>query len=236
MYGDPDRLGSFGLALQEATLNYEAAKADYDKLVNGSTDEEIAVYRSQLKESQTALAAAKAGSTAEQIAQAQADVLSAQAALTDLKAGATPEQIAVAEASVKAAEVDVAKAQLELSKTDLQAPFGGTVGQINMNEGEMVSAGVALVSVADVSTWQIETDDLNELDVIGVMEGATVKISVDALPGEVLEGRVVRITPQSVTKAGDVTYTVLIDITGGDTSRLRWGMTTFVDIDVSPAS
>jgi hypothetical protein len=70
--------------------------------------------------------------------------------------------------------------------------------------------------------------------VVNVREGAHVSISVDALPGEEFDGKVVRITPKSVTKAGDVTYTVLIDITSGDVSRLRWGMTTFVDIEIGP--
>ena len=41
--------------------------------------------------------------------------------------------------------------------------------------------------------------------------------------------------PASVPETGgDVTYTVLIDITAGDTSQLGWGMTTFVDIEVEP--
>ena len=66
---------------------------------------------------------------------------------------------------------------------------------------------------------------------VDVQVGAPVSISVDALPGEEFSGKVVRITPKAETKAGDQTYTVRIDITEGDTSRLRWGMTTFVDIE-----
>jgi HlyD family secretion protein len=105
---------------------------------------------------------------------------------------------------------------------------------LNVEEGEYVSPGVSAVSIGDTSRWQIETDDLTEIDVVSVKVGAKVKISVDALPGEEFEGVVVRIKPKSETKAGDVTYTVLVDITQGDTSPLRWGMTTFVDIEVEP--
>ncbi|MCB0156101.1 MAG: RND transporter, partial [Anaerolineae bacterium] len=82
--------------------------------------------------------------------------------------------------------------------------------------------------------WQIETDDLTEIDVVRVEVGRTVSISVDALPDVEFEGEVVRIKPQSETKAGDVTYTVLIDITKGPVEKLKWGMTTFVDIDADP--
>ncbi len=248
VYGDPDRLGPFGLALERATNNYEAAKAEYDKLVSGSTNEEIAVARAQLGEAQAALNKVLAGATPEQIAQAQAEVARAQAALAQLKAGATAEDIAIAEARVKSAEANVGSAQAavdearsrvgvaeaELAKTRLVAPFDGLVGLLSINEGEMVSPGVGVIAVGDTSRWQIETDDLTEIDVVNVKEGASVQISIDALPGETFEGTVVRITPKSVTKAGDQTYTVLIDITSGNTAPLKWGMTAFVDIEIGP--
>jgi HlyD family secretion protein len=248
VYGDLDRLGPFGLALERATLNYEAAKADYDKLVNGATDEEIGVARAQLNEAQAALEKTLAGATPEQIAQAQAEVARAEASLAQLLAGATAEDIAVAEARVQTgeanvasaeaavaqAETQVAVAETELGKTKLVAPFNGVVGLLTINEGEIVSPGDRAVAVGDSSRWQIETDDLTEIDVVQVTEGATVLISIDALPGEEFEGKVVRITPKAETKAGDQTYTILIDITKGDTSPLRWGMTSFVDIEVGP--
>jgi multidrug resistance efflux pump len=101
----------------------------------------------------------------------------------------------------------------------------------DINEGEIVEPGQAVVSLGNPNPWQIETDDLTEIDVVQVQLGAEVTISVDALPGEEFKGEVVRITPKAETKAGDQTYTVHIDITEGDTSRLRWGMTTFVDIE-----
>ncbi len=224
-----------GLALQNSTLNYEKAKADYDKLVKGSTKEAIAIAQAQVAQQEAALAKVKAGSTAERIAQAQADVAAAQAGLAKLLAGATKEQIAISEAGVKISEVGVesAKAQVasaenNLAKCKLVAPFDGVVGLVTFEEGEM--SGQNEISVGDFSHWQVETDDLTEIDVVQVQAGQTVKINVDALPGEKLEGKVLRINPRSETKAGDVTYTALIDVTGGKTELLRWGMTTFVDI------
>lgn len=240
VYGDPKVAEPYGVALQKATLTYEAAKSEYNKLVNGATDEAIAVTRAGVAQTQASLNQVLAGSTPEQIAQAQADVASAQAALNDLKAGATAEQIAAAEAGVKIAEAGVEEAkagvtsaQAELAKTELIAPFDGTVSDIVVDEGEIVSRSVA-ISLGDFSKWQNETDDLTEIDVVNVREGANVKISVDALPGEEFEGKVVRVAPKAETKAGDQTYTVLVDITKGDVSKLRWGMTTFVDIEIGP--
>jgi multidrug resistance efflux pump len=241
VYGDPKVAEPYGVALQKATLTYNAAQADYDKLVKGATDEAIAVARAGVAKAQAALAQAQAGATSEQVAQSQADVASAQASLAQLEAGATTEEIAVSEAGVSIAEAGVEKAkagvtsaQAELAKTELIAPFEGTVGNLNIDEGEIVQSGTTAISLGDSSRWQIETDDLTEIDVVNVLEGANVSISVDALPGDEFEGKVVRITPKAETKAGDQTYTVLIDITNGDTSKLRWGMTTFVDIEIGP--
>lgn len=248
-YGDPDDVLATGVALEKATLEYEVAKAEYDELVNGATQEEIDIGRAKVAEAQASLNRVQAGATAEEIAQVQADVAKAEADLNDLLAGSTDEEVAIAEAQVETsqAKVETARsnreanqarvdsAQVEVDKATLKAPFSGTVSSLNdIHEGEIVQSGTDVVSLGDTSVWKIETDDLTEIDVVHVRPGAKVDISVDALPDEVYEGKVVRVTPKSETKAGDVTYTVLIDITKGDTSRLRWGMTTFVDIETEP--
>ncbi|MFN8456880.1 MAG: efflux RND transporter periplasmic adaptor subunit [Anaerolineae bacterium] len=241
VYGDPKVAEPYGVALQKATLTYQAAQAEYNKLVNGATAEDIAIARAGVVQAQAALNQVLAGATAEQIAQTQADVAAAQAALDDVETGATQEQIGVAEAGVKIAEAGVEQAktgvmsaQADLAKMQLLAPFDGAIGNLNIDEGQIVQPGTQAISFGDTSRWQIETDDLTEIDVVNVRPGASVSISVDALPGEEFEGKVVRVTPQAETKAGDQTYTVLIDITKGDTSKLRWGMTTFVDIQIGP--
>lgn len=255
-YGDPDDVLTAGVALEKFTLVYEGAKAEYDKLVNGATSEEIATAQARVGEAQASLSRVQAGATAEEIAQAQADVAAAQAQLNDLLAGSTDEDVAIAEAQVESAQagistaranVDAAEteievnqarvesAEVELGKTTLKAPFNGEVSSLNnVDEGEIVQGGANVVSLGDSSIWQIETDDLTEIDIVDVRRGADVNISVDALPNEEFKGTVVKITPKSETKAGDVTYTVLIEINEGPTERLRWGMTTFVDIEADP--
>ncbi len=255
IYGEPDRAEPFGIALQQATLDYERTQAEYDKLLNGATDEEIAISRAQVREAEAALAKVLAGATPEQIAQTQAEVVRAEKALARIIAGPTNEDIAIAEANVKTAQISIGRsmagmesnagvvsqaeaslnsAQIQVAKTELTAPFEGVISSLDVEVGEIVQGGAAIIALGDTSLWQIETDDLTEIDVVQVRKGAKVQISVDALPGETFEGAVVRIKPKTETKAGDVTYTVLIDITKGDPSPLRWGMTTFVDIEVGP--
>ena len=234
VFGDPQVAEPYGIALQKATLAYDAAKADYDKLVNGATSQDIAIARSGVRVAEASLAKLLAGATSNQIAQAMADVANAKAGLARLQEGATEQQIAVAQAAVEVAQKQVKSARVQLSQTQLLAPFDGVIGVRQIDKGQTVGPGTPAFSLGQTSTWQIETDNLTQIDIVNVHEGAGVTIEVDALPGEKFTGRVARITPQSQTQAGDVTYKVLIDIVRGDTSRLRWGMTTFVDIEVGP--
>jgi HlyD family secretion protein len=248
VFGEPDQAEPFGIALQQSTLEFERAQAEYEKVLNGATDEEAAVSRAQANEAQATMARVLAGASPEEIAQAQAEVQRAAAVLANVIDGSTPAEIAISEAQVaeaeagvqtaesdiKTAEAGMASAQAVVAQTQLTAPFNGIVGIIPINPGEIVQPGALAMAVGNTSRWQIETDDLTEIDVVQVQPGASVQISVDALPDREFEGEVVRVTPKSETKAGDVTYTVVIDITQGDTSLLHWGMTTFVDIEISP--
>ena len=95
-----------------------------------------------------------------------------------------------------------------------------------------VLAPIMLTLIAPTAAYA--TNGLNRIgfgtESVG-MGGADIAVARDDLS---IQFRVARITPESQTQAGDVTYKVLIDIVRGDTSRLRWGMTTFVDIEVGP--
>ncbi len=146
----------------------------------------------------------------------------AQAQLNLLKAGSTVEQI-------DAAKARVAQAQAALDETVLLAPFDGTLTEVLIRVGELVGPGPRVASVADLTQWQVETDDLSEVDVVNVQPGADASVKVDALADVTLAGQVKSIVPRSIVKRGDVTYTVKVVISNPD-PRLRWGMTAFVDI------
>jgi HlyD family secretion protein len=129
------------------------------------------------------------------------------------------------------ASVDIATAQREaaLDEATLVAPFDGTIAELTINLGEMAPPGVRIASIADLTQWEVETDDLSEVDVVTVQTGTDVPITVDALPGVTLKGKVTSITPRSAVKRGDVTYTVKVAIATSE-PRLKWGMTAYVDI------
>jgi membrane fusion protein (multidrug efflux system) len=103
----------------------------------------------------------------------------ADAALADIK---------IAEAGLESSQIGVESAQAELEKTKMTAPFGGVVGSLAINEGEYVQTGAAIVTVGDTSQWQIETDDLNEMERVDIKVGSKVTFTVDALDNQIFEG------------------------------------------------
>jgi HlyD family secretion protein len=208
------------IALEQATLDYEAAQAQYERLVNGPTAEEIAVARAGITEAEAALATVKAGPTREQIAVAEAGVAQAEAG------------VAEAEAALAAAQAALEMAQAALDNFELVASFPGTVARVNVEVGQFLAPGAPAITLGDASTWYVETDDLSEVDVVQVAIGQPVKVTVDALPDREFQGTVTDIAPRSETKRGDVTYTVSIKLTDATDAPLRWGMTAFVDINV----
>jgi multidrug efflux pump subunit AcrA (membrane-fusion protein) len=197
----------------------------------------LAAANEAVNAAQSALAGATKGSS-KQVQAAQANVAGAQAQrdiaqaqLDRLKAGATQAQIAAAEASVAQAAAGWQAAQAALNEATLIAPFDGTIAQIDTEAGQVVGPGVPIVSMADLSKWEVDTDDLSEVDIVNVQPDQAVTITFDALPGVKLDGKVLAITPKSQTKRGDVTYTVKIEILDPD-PRLKWGMTGQVEIAV----
>jgi multidrug resistance efflux pump len=163
------------------------------------------------------------------IAQAEARLAQAEVALVEAEA-----TVMQAETAVIQAEAGVTAAQNALNRMTLRAPFTGTVADISTRLGEMVSPGVPVLVLADMSGWLVKTTDLTELSVVSVGVGLPVEISVDAIPDTSLSGTVTGIATVSQLVRGDVVYEVTIEVdeTQARTLPLRWGMTVFVNVDV----
>jgi len=152
--------------LEQATLDYEAAKAKYHLAVRGPTGADIAAAKAQLARAEASLTTLLGGASDAQVAVAKAEIRRAQAQLELIEAGARPQAMAVAEADVAAAEAALAGARVAVAETQLRAPFAGTVAILGAKVGEQVMPGTPVVQLADFSSWQIETDDLTELGVV----------------------------------------------------------------------
>lgn len=164
-------------------------------------------------------------------AAAQRDIAQAQLAL--LQARATPAELAVAEAAVRQAEATLEVAHAALTRTELRAPFAGTVGTVLVHQGELLTPGQPALIIGDLSGLRVETTDLSELDVARVQPGQAVTVTFDALPDLTLPGTVARIAPMSTPGQSAVNYQVVVELARLDPA-LRWGMTAFVDIQWQP--
>ncbi|MBX3014903.1 MAG: HlyD family efflux transporter periplasmic adaptor subunit [Caldilineaceae bacterium] len=211
-------------AMQRATNRYEAAQARYDVLAAGADADEIADARARVQRARAELDRLQSPGTASDIRSAQAEVRRAEAQLAQLQAGARLEAIAAAQAQVMEAETALMQEQLALAETELRAPFTGVIASLNLKVGEQVTAGTPVLQLADLTAWEIHTEDLTELSVVNVTAGQAVSITLDALPEVELAGVVTRIKPLGENRQGDITYTVIITPQTTD-PRLRWNMT-----------
>ena len=199
-------------ALEAANAALAAAQAQLDALLAGADDRR------------------RAANAAVALALARRDA--AQAQLDRLQAGAKSEEIAVAQANVHQAEAALAAAQAALERCEIRAPFAGTVGAVTVRVGELVAPGQPLVTLGDLSVLQIETTDLDEVDVARVAVDQRASVTFDAIPERVFTGRVARVYPMAEPGTGGVNYTAIILLDELDPA-VRWGMTAFVDIEVS---
>lgn len=196
------------LALEKATNNYNAARANLDDLLAAADPDDVA--------------------------SANASIVAAQSDLDLLLAGSTQEAIAAAQATVAANQAMVNDAQAALNEATLVAPFSGIVAAVDAEVGEQVSSGYAVIQLADTTEWRIETEDLTELDVVDVERGDRVDVRFDALEETALMGIVKNIKPLGENNQGDITYTVLVELDEQD-DRLRWNMSAEASIAADQA-
>ena len=162
----------------------------------------------------------------------------AQDALDRLLEGADELDVKAAQKEIKAAQLDVEAAELALEEARsnledaiLSAPFAGTVTKMDVDAGDTVAPGQAVVVMATLDQLTARTVDLTELDVARVVVGQPVVVTVDALPDVEFAGRVREISLQSEDYRGDVVYAVTVELTDVSDVPLRWGMTAMVEIE-----
>jgi len=166
----------------------------------------------------------------EAIADAEADLAlklaqleEAQRAYERVKEGPDTDQLALLEARLNAAKAGVAG-------FEVLAPFDGVVTELNVKLGGSTSAGQIAVTVADFSSWLIETTDLTEIDVVTLSEGQPVAVTLDAIPEASLYGVIESIGQTYEEKQGDIVYAVTVALDDSHPS-VRWGMTAVVKFE-----
>ncbi|HET7413831.1 MAG TPA: HlyD family secretion protein, partial [Pararhizobium sp.] len=196
--------------------------------------------QAQVDDAEAALASANA-----KLSGADAQIAAAKANVSVLQA-----QYNEAASKMRTLELDVQQAKRNLDLTVLRAPYDGIVGNRSVEQGDLVSPGQKLAAIVPVHSLYVRAN-LKETQLAHVVPGETVKVSVDALDGQTVEG-----TVQSVSPASGSVFSLLPpeNATGNftkvvqrvpvrialpdkvlDSGKLRAGLSVVVDIDTRTA-
>jgi membrane fusion protein (multidrug efflux system) len=120
---------------------------------------------------------------------------------------------------LESAKASLDLAQLELSYTNIVAPFDGVIAQRMAKRGNLIALNAPVFRIVDNS--QLEAPiNVPEREMSTLRSGLPLRMTVDAVPGKVFEGRVDRVSP--VVDAGSGTFRVVAAFSGN--SELRPGM------------
>lgn len=122
----------------------------------------------------------------------------------------------LARAAQLQAKAAVTEAKAVLDFTRVTAPFDGVVTERKLDPGAMASPGLPILTVEDVSRYRLEAS-VNENDLRYVRMGERVPVSIDAIEGTQLTGRVVQIVPAA--DAASRTFIIKVELPGNNAVR-----------------
>jgi RND family efflux transporter MFP subunit len=219
-----DRASSQAAALQQATIDYEAAVAAYEIAIEPASEAELQDAMSSIRSVEEQLDDLRAQPSRADLAAAEAQVASAQAQLEQLLNDPGNADLRAAEISVEKAQLDLEEAQARLAQAELRAPIPGTVMSVDVEVGQKVSAGLSAVILADLNALEL-TVNVAEVDVSRIEPGQGAEITIDALPDQTFDGIVTRIAPSSASESGVVNYPVTVQLANANIANIRPGMT-----------
>src|SRR5690348_8593372 len=125
-------------------------------------------------------------------------------------------RLRAAAARVTAAEASLRFAKVNLSNTEIRAPFSGTVLRKEAEVGEVVAPSVgggltrgAVVTMADLGSLEVEVD-VNEAYIGRLHNGQRARITLDAYPDTSFAGRVRQVVPTADRQRATVEVKVTI--------------------------
>ena len=169
---------------------------------------------------------------------AQHDVEMSQTILENnemtFRSGLNLKALRAANLNIQLAEDNLKNAKDALMKTEILAPFDGTVVDIGVKENDQLSSFdySSKTAVYLINTRTVKMEGVvDEVDIYKVKVGQETIITVDALPGEELKGKVTFISPFGNQTTGVVEFPVTITLDPTET-ELKGGLTATANIIV----
>jgi membrane fusion protein (multidrug efflux system) len=100
-----------------------------------------------------------------------------------------------AEASYKQAVAQADNIRASIAKKTIRAPFAGRLGIRLVNLGQVINEGEAIVSLQSLDPIYVNFS-LPQQQLSSIGTGLAIRVATDALPGEVIEGKITAINPQ----------------------------------------
>ncbi len=221
-----------------ALSNLSAARQQRDALLRqlnwytGSpTDSDQAILDAQLATAEADLANAESvwallvkGPDPADIALLEAQLAEAEAALARVADGPNPDDIAAAEARVAAT-------QATLNLASVQAPFAGSITEVDVKPGDQVAPSALAFRLDDLSSLIVRVD-VSEVDINRIQVGQPATLSFDAVLGKEYDGIVREVGLVGTILQGTVSFRVTIEITNPD-ADVKPGMTAAVNMVVN---
>jgi RND family efflux transporter MFP subunit len=171
------------------------------------------------------------------VAQARADLRTADAdfqqmvlfddEIADTELREERRRIARSRSGLEQREVELRRAELELARTRIEAPFEGRAADLRVVQGQWVTPGAELVTVVDLDPIKVEVQVL-ESELAVLREGRSAHVTFAAYPGEGFTGKVETINPvvDPETRTGRVTV-----LMANPEGRIKPGMYAEVALD-----
>lgn len=150
------------------------------------------------------------------------DVVKEGQLLAEFKNDDLRDRIERQEMKLEQSRIELNKKMKSMDSRCVYAPISGTILKIDVSEGEEINSDKTLLSMADLSDLQINIS-VDEMDIFNIHEGQAASITASALPGEMFEAEVVKVSEEGKAEGGVSTFDVSVRII--DTGKLKVGMT-----------
>jgi HlyD family secretion protein len=126
---------------------------------------------------------------------------------------------AQAQAAISTALANINNYQVQIDSATIRSPIDGLLTSRNVNVGQVVSTGVAVISIVDTSTLKLKSTVNQELlPMLSV--GQEMDVTIDSYPDNSLRGTISSLGPIAVSTGEIFPLEVTIDNTGGLTAGL----------------
>jgi len=217
-------------ALRDAQENLAKLQSGPDALQLTRAQTRVTQAEYNLAKAQKTLAELEAGAdpldllrAETQVTQAEYNLAKAQETLAKIEAGPDPKEIEVAQARVVSAQANLEEVKAALAAATMRAPFDGTVISVGAEEGDLVSSGTIVVTLADLSNLRVRAI-VDETDISKVEIGQEVEVTFDAFPGHRFSGQVLEVPLQGRLVQNVLTYEVPVSLEGGEGVALKPGI------------